>query len=174
LSYFCSYLSSALNEGKRNKSLTGEQNDANLHQKRTTEIAGEILNVSASVLDVSKIVNTGIDELKQVVTNGEMAVSTAAIIADLPKEEQKEVLVKGTKEAVKAAKTVKEIKMAKDIPATGELTTVKRYIATTLNDIRKKAMDEEDTLKLQRLLKGLLLLQKVMEKTNLKIVSGSL
>lgn len=70
---------------------------ANLH-KANEEIhsntkAAEAVNVSPrSVASASKVLEQGSPELVEAVERGEVAVSTAAVLAEAPKEEQKEIV----------------------------------------------------------------------------------
>jgi N6-adenosine-specific RNA methylase IME4 len=66
--------------------------------------AGNVLSVSvASVERAARVVRDGSDELQHKVDTGELRVSTAALIAKLPKEEQVRLLQDAAPDAVKAA-----------------------------------------------------------------------
>lgn len=70
--------------------------------------AAAMLNVSTdSVQFAKKVLDQGSEELIQKVDAGEIAVSTAAKIAELPKEEQVEVVARGKDEIKKAYKEIK-------------------------------------------------------------------
>jgi hypothetical protein len=74
--------------------------------------AAELLNVSVkSVQRAKKVIEKAIPELTEKVSQGEVAVSTAAVIADLPKKEQSEIVAKGEKEILSAAKEIKAKKL---------------------------------------------------------------
>lgn len=76
--------------------------------------AAAMLNVSErSVKAARKVQNEGAPELNAAVESGAVAVSAAASVAELPKEEQAAVVAEGPK-AVKAK--AKEIREAKSIP----------------------------------------------------------
>jgi hypothetical protein len=78
---------------------------ANL-QNITATKAAEICNVSPrSVADAKKVIANGSPALKQAVKQGEVAVSAAAVVADLPKAEQTKAVKNGT-----VAKVAKERK----------------------------------------------------------------
>jgi len=79
-------------------------------QKTIDEIAG-LLNISERSIKRANVVkNNGSDELIEAVKQGEVSVSTASQIAELPKEEQVEIVAKGEKEILAKAK---ELKIAK-------------------------------------------------------------
>lgn len=75
----------------------------------TQASAAEKFGVSERTVRSAKVVESkGTPELQKAVTDGKVAVSTAAVVAKLPAKEQKKVVAKGP-EAVKAkAKEVKE------------------------------------------------------------------
>lgn len=72
--------------------------------------AAEMLNVSErSVKSARKVQERGIPELVEKVDAGEVAVSTAAVIADIPEEEQREVIAADDeKEIIRRAKEIKQ------------------------------------------------------------------
>jgi hypothetical protein len=66
--------------------------------------AAEVFNVSArSVTNAKKVLTNGAASLIKAVEAGEIPVTTAAALADLPKDEQKKVVAKGPKAAKKKA-----------------------------------------------------------------------
>jgi N6-adenosine-specific RNA methylase IME4/ParB-like chromosome segregation protein Spo0J len=70
--------------------------------------AAELLNVSVPSLKRAKqVIDRGAPELVQAVERGDVAVSTAADIADLELEEQREVVARGEKEILQAAKQIR-------------------------------------------------------------------
>lgn len=86
--------------------------------------AANLLNVSReSVVSAKKVIDKGTEELIQKVDAGEIAVSTAATIAELPKEEQAEIVARGEKEILEAAK---EIKTQKAIAKREEIALIKK------------------------------------------------
>lgn len=84
---------------------------ANLRQgekAKSSEQAAQAVNVSPrSVENASKVLREGTPELVQAVEQGQVAVSTAALIAEAPAHEQKEIVAKGEKEILKAAKEIR-------------------------------------------------------------------
>lgn len=72
-------------------------------------MAAELLNVSVpSVKRAKQVQEQGAPELAALVEAGEVAVSTAADVATLPLEEQQEIIAKGEKEILAAAKVIRE------------------------------------------------------------------
>ncbi|KAF0248710.1 MAG: MT-A70 family protein, partial [bacterium] len=59
------------------------------------------------VENASKVLREGTPELVKAVEQGQVAVSTAALIAEVPAAEQKEIVAKGEKEILKAAKEIR-------------------------------------------------------------------
>lgn len=84
-------------------------NPANLPASGVSQArAAEMLNVSErSVRAAAKVIHEGDSELVHAVERGDVAVSAAAKVAALPKEEQREVVQQGrVKEVAKAARQV--------------------------------------------------------------------
>lgn len=76
--------------------------------------AAAMLNVSTdSVQFAKKVLDQGSEELISKVDRGEVAVSTAATIAELPKKEQVEIVARGEKEILQAAKEIRANKAEK-------------------------------------------------------------
>lgn len=76
--------------------------------------AAEILNVSRSNVQRAKVVQDhGTPELVAAVERGEVAVSTAAVIAQAPPEEQVVIVAQGPKQIVEASKKVRAKKSEK-------------------------------------------------------------
>lgn len=74
----------------------------------TQEEAAKLLNVSvASVERASTVIEKGAPELIAAVEAGEVSVSAAADVATLPKQEQVEIVARGEKEILQAAKTIR-------------------------------------------------------------------
>ncbi len=70
--------------------------------------AAELLNVSTDLVGLAKRVEAhGVQELVAAVERGEVAVSAAAEVAQLSKEEQVEVVARGEREILKAAKEIR-------------------------------------------------------------------
>jgi hypothetical protein len=87
---------------------------------RSREQAGALLNVSGKSVDFAcKILDKGIPALIEAVDLCKLAVSTAADLAEFPKEEQTRLLAAGRAEINKALKPIREARKRKpDQPAT--------------------------------------------------------
>lgn len=71
--------------------------------------AAEMLNVSErTVRTARRVVEDGTPELVDAVSAGRVSVSAAADVAELPKEEQREIVARGEKEILEAAKQIRE------------------------------------------------------------------
>jgi N6-adenosine-specific RNA methylase IME4/ParB-like chromosome segregation protein Spo0J len=82
---------------------------ANLHSGDSTAAAAEALNVSRrTVFHADKVRHGGARELEQAVESGAVSVSAAADVAELPKEEQREIVARGEKEILEAAKQIRQ------------------------------------------------------------------
>ena len=62
---------------------------------------------------VEKVTNQGSDELRQAAREGKVSTNTAATIAELPKDEQSEIIAKGEKEILQKAKEIRAVKAEK-------------------------------------------------------------
>ena len=83
------------------------QHSASLHEVSQAK-AAEILNVSErSVKTAGKVIDHGAPELVRAVEAGRVSVSAAADVATLPKAEQTEIVAKGEKEILEAAKRIR-------------------------------------------------------------------
>ena len=83
------------------------QHSASLHEVSQAK-AAEILNVSErSVKTAGKVIDHGAPELVRAVEAGRVSVSAAADVATLPKVEQTEIVAKGEKEILEAAKRIR-------------------------------------------------------------------
>lgn len=85
--------------------------------------AAEMLNVSERTLRTAKVVEEqGAPELVAAVESGQVSVSAAADVATLPKQEQAEIVARGEKEILQAAKAIRaekvEAKRAEKIATT--------------------------------------------------------
>lgn len=81
---------------------------ANLPLGPTQAQAAELLNVSERTLRTAKVVQEeGAPELVAAVETGKVSVSAAADIASKPKEEQVEIVARGEKEILEAAKAIR-------------------------------------------------------------------
>lgn len=80
---------------------------ANL-QSHTRVSAAKLLNVSERTVNTAKKVQRdGIPELDHAVSSGSVSVSAAADVATLPKEQQTEIVARGAKEILNAAKEIR-------------------------------------------------------------------
>lgn len=92
-----------MNQGER----TDVQPSANL-QKVSQADAADMLNVSTrSVAAASKVKAEGTPELVAAVESGRVSVSAAATVAEAPIEQQREIVARGTKEILQAAKQIR-------------------------------------------------------------------
>ena len=99
---------------------------ANLHP-RLNEQAASVLNVSArSVATASKILETGDEQVIAAIESGNISVSDAASVADLPKDEQRQAL-----EAVRAGRA-RTLRQAADVEPDDE------PLATAASDEREQ------------------------------------
>lgn len=74
----------------------------------TQKQAAELLNVSErSVRSAREVRTKGTPELAHAVESGRVSVSAAADVAELPKETQREIVAKGEKEILEAAKQIR-------------------------------------------------------------------
>lgn len=84
----------------------GDRQDANLHLDRAA--VSELLNVSPrSVASAAKVRDHAAPELRAAVERGDVSVSAAADVATRPIEEQREIVARGEKEILQAAKEIR-------------------------------------------------------------------
>lgn len=84
-----------------------KNNDASI-EASTQRDAAEMLNVSRSAVQRARQVqNEGASELVAAVESGKVAVSTAADLSELPKAKQAEIVARGEKEILAAAKEIR-------------------------------------------------------------------
>lgn len=70
--------------------------------------AAEMLNVSErSIRAAGKVLEEGAPELVAAVERGEVSVNAAASVAEVPKDEQREIVARGPKEILEAAKQIR-------------------------------------------------------------------
>ncbi len=90
-----------------NRRKGGNKSPVNLPDSKTgdaREIAGKAMAVSGKSVDMAVAVKTkAIPEIIAAVKNGELAVSAAAAVADLPPDEQSKIMTAGGAPAVRAA-----------------------------------------------------------------------
>lgn len=121
-------------------SFRGNQHTANLQEATTTRAkAAELLNVSERSVNTAKAVQRTADEsLSSAITEGSVSLHSAAAIATLPKDEQKEIVAKGEKEILAKAKEIRAekskakrqeriVKIAEISAGNTELATDKRF-----------------------------------------------
>lgn len=85
--------------------------DANLHDSVPRSQAAEMLNVSErQVATGAKVRDNAAPELQQAVMSGKASLSAAADVAELPKAEQAEIVAKGEREILEAAKRIRQEK----------------------------------------------------------------
>jgi len=100
-------------EAKANMS-RGGQGLANLPTVHSRDLAAEAVNVSSRLVgSAEKVLKDGVPELAQAVKQGEVAVSAAAEVANLPPEEQAEVIAKGPEAVQGKAAAMRREKKAK-------------------------------------------------------------
>lgn len=93
--------------------------DAQTPPPVSLEQAAEMMKVSRrSVVAAKAVLREGVPELADKVSSGQIAVSAAADVAQLPKEEQQEVLSKGDKALLLGA--AKKVRAAKEITRRAE------------------------------------------------------
>lgn len=101
--------------------------------------AAEQLQVSErSVSAAKRTVDRGTPELVQAVERGEVAVSTAAVITELPKEEQAEVIAKGEKEILAKAKEIRQAKTDQRRAERIERVQIATHEPTPLEQLNKR------------------------------------
>ncbi len=109
---------------------------------KSAEKAAEAVNVSTrSVENATKVLNNGTPELVKAVEQGKIAVSTAAAITELPKDEQKSVVDSGDKRIfVEAAKKGIEVKkVEKTQPRKSEYILLDDYLKLS-DDEKREAL----------------------------------
>ena len=75
---------------------------------RSREKAAEMVNVSPRTIEAgSKVLRQGTPELVQAVEKDDASISAAAEVAELPAEEQRQIVARGEKEILKAAKEIR-------------------------------------------------------------------
>jgi ParB-like chromosome segregation protein Spo0J len=131
----------------------GKKVDPNLDQGgRSNQKAADRMNIShGSVAAAKKVIKKGTEELKEAVKSGKVAVSTAAMVAELPKETQKEAVKKGTvKEVAKKVSANKakstKLKSAKKEQSSdlGKFTEIKADIMKAIQEISDNLRHVED------------------------------
>lgn len=94
---------------------TGEKITQSLTGKKSRELLAERLNVSpAQVGKISKVANSGTEELKEAVKDGTANIAVAAEIASMEKEDQKRLIEQHQKENGKGIINKKEVEAFKN------------------------------------------------------------
>jgi hypothetical protein len=95
----------------------GARTDLSTIGERSQENAATLLNVGKrSVERAAKVLNRGTPELVEKVDGGEVSVSAAAAVADLPEAEQRTVVNQGKKAVAEAAKAARLRRMLPGSP----------------------------------------------------------
>lgn len=107
----------------KERQLAAQNNDAGravranlpeLVKGRARDHAAELVNVSSRSVDMaSRVLRDGTRELVDAVSTGRAKVSAAAEVATLPPDEQREVIARGEKEVLAAAKAIRAKKGAR-------------------------------------------------------------
>lgn len=101
------------NLSKSDAARIGHGTTANL-QSQTRADAAKLLNVSERSVNSAKRVQThAAPELAEAVSAGRVSVSAAADVAELPQEQQREIVAKGEREILEAAKRIRGEKAEK-------------------------------------------------------------
>lgn len=89
-------------------------NSANLQNSVSQSVAAEMLNVSTrTVAAAAKIKDIGVQELVEAVETGEVSIAAAALLTELPPEEQKEIVALGGEKMQKRASKIRLRKVQK-------------------------------------------------------------
>ncbi len=96
-------------EGNRNNNKSNTAGAAFDSDKKTQHQAAKDFGISPdSVQRARKVAENGVPELGEAVKEGKVAVKTAALVAQLPKEHQSEIVAQGTDAIKNAAREVRE------------------------------------------------------------------
>lgn len=86
----------------------GQRQDRSIDPSTTVHQAADLLNVSEpSVKRARKVHDRGAPELTRAVERGDISVSAAADISERPHEEQREIVARGEREILEAAKAIR-------------------------------------------------------------------
>lgn len=127
---------------------TGEKITQSLTGKKSRELLAERLNVSpAQVGKISKVANSGTEELKEAVKDGTANIAVAAEIAAMEKEDQKRLIEQHQKENGKAIskKDVEAFKNGKSLESNTYILDDKEFMKLT-KKIRKLLKSEPKTM----------------------------
>jgi ParB-like chromosome segregation protein Spo0J len=92
----------------------GARTDLSPIGEMSQEQAASLLNVGKRSVERARVVrDQGADELVAAVEQGKVSVSAAADVATKPKEEQREIVARGEKEVLEAAKAIRAVKVEK-------------------------------------------------------------
>lgn len=104
--------------------------------------AAELLNVGErSVKRAKEVLRDGASELVTAVESGRVSVSAAADVAELPKEQQREIVAKGEKEILDAAKQIRESRAVERRQRNDELRTAAMAVETPKGKYRCIVID---------------------------------
>ena len=114
----------------------GEPHDEESSEKASVDAAAAMAGVSPRSVEMArKVVHEGVKELSRAVESGEVSMSAAAAIADLPDEEQKK-LVKAGPEAIREHATKRRRREAKKREAAKETVAEKsKTMAQLFSDV---------------------------------------
>lgn len=132
-------------EDARQRQLAAQNNDrgravsANLREQaavgKSAEKAAAVVNVSTRAVETAtKVIKSGAPELVEAVDHGEVSVSAAAEIAELPKDEQRAVVADGRKKARAKASELRKTRKRRRQAGGGNRRTRKHPHAGVVKD----------------------------------------
>jgi hypothetical protein len=128
-------------------SQAGGDHRANLHGEITAEKAAEEFNVSdRSVKAARKVIEHGSKPLQRAVESGEVAVSAAAVVSELPKSEQSKLVDKGPEAVAEKAKKLKAADKPKQHKDSFDTETLDKELAKEKKPGSVKKTFKDETL----------------------------
>lgn len=116
--------------------------------------AGKAAGVSGKSIDrAKKVVQQGAPELKDALAANKVSLHAATNLADLPKDEQKQVLAEGPKAVRDKVKEVKESK-PKPVPTPKQVEPVEEVQPNLLDDVEYHDVDEIESLPDQKVIEA--------------------